>query len=177
MKPPKSSRAVRPLDERYLKLLTSRICANLTEDSVPLVANLVLPEGATFCEEDLTNTHLRYNYVRHSTTGSTTIENFLLHGFSKDGDWVCLYTSSAETCKDVAEARNTICVCTDPKDMLHKLRQSTSEMQETEHKKRKLSHETDDGGASSSKDLRDKWIAGKLKAIEKQSQIQKLRQY
>lgn len=54
MKPPKSSRAVRPLDERYLKLLTSRICANLTEDSVPLVANLVLPEGATFCEEDLT---------------------------------------------------------------------------------------------------------------------------
>eukprot|EP00731_Ephydatia_muelleri_P038561 Em0806g1a len=105
MKPPKSSRAVRPLDERYLKLLTSRICANLTEDSVPLVANLVLPEGATFCEEDLTNTHLRYNYVRHSTTGSTTIENFLLHGFSKDGDWVCLYTSSAETCKDVAEAR------------------------------------------------------------------------
>ena len=35
---------------------------------------------------------------------TTIIENFLLHGFSKDDDWVCLYTSSAGTPDNVQYA-------------------------------------------------------------------------
>ena len=53
MMPPKSSRALRPLDECYLKLLTSRICANLMEDSSPLLVNIVLHKDAIFCDKNL----------------------------------------------------------------------------------------------------------------------------